>query len=474
MKYQIDNNLPKEIDYGDRFHEALECSSDGILISDEKGNVLFVNKAYEDTTGIKKDEIIGKNLKILLEEKKFNTSLSLNVIENKKPISVIHKYYTGRSALTTATPIYLKNGNFVGVICNTRNITELINIKKELENAKMLTQKYSNELTQLRKEQINTDGLIFKSKKMDETLEFASKVAPFNTTVLISGESGTGKEVLAKYIHNESERKDGPFIKVNCSAIPKDLFESELFGYVEGAFTGASRHGKPGLFELADNGTILLDEIGELPLHVQPKLLRVIQEREVQRLGDKTSIPVDFRLLAATNRELKNDVLEGKFREDLFYRLNVVPINIPPLRERQEDILEIAAYYMKKLNKKYKKNVRVTSEVEDALLNYSWPGNVRELENLVEYLFIVNINDLITIESLPSWVLTEHIMKNSNLELHNSIPRLKYILDMYEKNIITVALSKHSSVKDTAETLDVHPSTLFRKIKKLKIETNLE
>ncbi|MDD2496420.1 MAG: sigma 54-interacting transcriptional regulator, partial [Tissierellia bacterium] len=230
----------------------------------------------------------------------------------------------------------------------------------------------------------------------------------------------------------------------------------------------------PGLFELADNGTILLDEIGELPLHVQPKLLRVIQEREVQRLGDKTSIPVDFRLLAATNRELKNDVLEGKFREDLFYRLNVVPINIPPLRERQEDILEIAAYYMKKLNKKYKKNVRVTSEVEDALLNYSWPGNVRELENLVEYLFIVNINDLITIESLPSWVLTEHIMKNSNLELHNSIPRLKYILDMYEKNIITVALSKHSSVKDTAETLDVHPSTLFRKIKKLKIETNLE
>lgn len=458
----------------DKFNEALEYSSDGILITDEVGIVIFVNKAYEETTGIKREELLGNNLKDLLEQKVFNTALSLLVIDKKEPVSTIHKYYTGKSALTTANPIYDKDGKFIGVINNTRNITDLINLKKELECNKILTQKYSDELTQLRKEKIKIDGLIYKSSKMSDTINFASKVAPFNTTVLITGESGTGKEVLAKFIHNESQRKDGPFIRVNCAAIPKELFESELFGYVEGAFTGASKVGKPGMFELADGGTILLDEIGELPLHVQPKLLRVIQEREVHRLGAKTSVPIDFRVLAATNRDLKSDVAEGKFREDLYYRLNVVPISIPPLRDRAEDIPEIATYFLKRLNHKYKKNVVVSPEVGNALINYSWPGNVRELENLVEYLFIVNLNDTITIEALPSWVLTEHMMKKSVVKTETFTPRLQYMLDMYEKNIITVALSKQNSVKETAESLDIHPSTLFRKIKKLNINTDLD
>lgn len=464
------NDINNSLNKNNMYKSALDSSSDGILISDNKGNVIYINHAYEITTGLKKEFMLDKNLKDLLEQKIFNNSVSLLVIQNKSPTSIIHKYITGKTALTTANPILSEDGNLIGVISNTRNISELINLKEELEKTKNLTKKYSDELFQLRKEQLKINGLIYKSKAMEDTLQFAGKVAPFDSTVLITGKSGTGKEMLAKFIHNESNRKNEPFIKVNCVAIPKELFESELFGYMGGSFTGASKDGKPGMFELANNGTILLDEIGELPLYIQPKLLRVIQEKEVYRIGGKTPINLDVRVLAATNRDLKSDVKEGKFREDLFFRLNVVPINVPPLKERKEDICEMALYFMKRLNKKYKKNITLPQKVIDALENYSWPGNVRELENMVEYLFIVNHSNQIDIELLPSWILTEHIMKIHIDETDNSTPRLNYMLNMYEKNIITIALSKSKSVRETSKVLDIHPSTLFRKIKKYNID----
>ena len=359
------------------------------------------------------------------------------------------------------------------MVCNTRNITELENLKKELEETKKLTKKYSSELQKFRQEQLKCEGLIYKSQAMADTLKLASKAANFDSTVLITGESGTGKEVLAKFIHQRSLRKDGPFIKVNCSAIPAELFESELFGYVPGSFTGASSQGKIGMFQLADGGTILLDEVGELDLSVQPKLLRVLQEMEVHPVGAEKTVKIDVRVLAATNVNLAEEVRKGNFREDLFFRLNVLPIKIPPLRERKEDIPEMAEYFLKKLNKKYKRGTTLTSEVERVLTNYSWPGNVRELENLIEYLFIVNTNEQITIEQLPSWILTEHVIKEYTCETKEGAPRLDYMLDMYEKNIITVALRKHNTIKETAETLGIHPSTLFRKIKKHNIDTDL-
>lgn len=472
MSPRLDNDTKSLYRKKNMLVAALEASSDGILVSDEKGNVMYVNDAYENTTGLKKEFMIGKNLKILLEEKTFNAAASLSVLENQKPVSLLHQYVTGKNALTTANPIYDKSGELIGVVCNTRNISELVSLRKELEKTKMLTQKYSDELQQLRQEQLKCEGLVYKSQAMTETLKFASKAAEFDSTVLITGESGTGKEVLAKFIHQNSPREDGPFIKVNCSAIPGELFESELFGYAPGSFTGASTQGKTGMFELANGGTILLDEIGELDLSVQPKLLRVLQEMELHPVGAEKPVKIDVRVLAATNVNLAEEVKKGNFREDLFFRLNVLPIKIPPLRERKEDISEIASYFLEKLNRKYKRNITVTPEVEKILTNYSWPGNVRELENLVEYLFIVNPSDQITIEQLPSWVLTEHVMEEYTCENGNCIPRLNYILDMYEKNIITVALRKHNSVKETAETLDIHPSTLFRKIKKHKINTD--
>ena len=226
--------------YKEMFIKALNASSDGILICDNKGNVLYVNHAYENTTGLKRDDLLGRNLKMLLEQKLFNKAASLSVLENQKPFSLIHQYVTGKSALTTANPIFNEDGELLGVVCNTRNITELVNIRRELEKTKELTQKYSDELQKLSEEQLKCEGLIYKSQTMAETLKFASKVSDFDSTVLITGESGTGKEVLAKFIHQHSPRKDGPFIKVNCSAIPAELFESELFGYVPGSFTGAS------------------------------------------------------------------------------------------------------------------------------------------------------------------------------------------------------------------------------------------
>ena len=472
MSPRVDNDTKSLYRKKNMLIAALEASSDGILVSDERGNVVYVNDAYESTTGLKKDKIEGKNLKMLLEEKTFNAAASLSVLENQKPVSLLHQYVTGKNALTTANPIYNKSGELIGVVCNTRNISELVSLRKELEKTKILTQKYSDELQQLRQERLKCEGLVYKSQAMTETLNFASKAAKFDSTVLITGESGTGKEVLAKFIHQNSPREDGPFIKVNCSAIPKELFESELFGYAPGSFTGASTQGKTGMFELANGGTILLDEIGELDLSVQPKLLRVLQEMEVHPVGAEKPVKIDVRVLAATNVNLVEEVKNDNFREDLFFRLNVLPIKIPSLRERKEDISEIASYFLEKLNRKYKRNIIVTPEVKKILTNYSWPGNVRELENLVEYLFIVNPNDQITIEQLPSWVLTEHVMQEYTCENGNCIPRLNYMLDMYEKNIITVALRKHNSVKETAETLDIHPSTLFRKIKKHKINTD--
>lgn len=452
---------------------AIEFSSDGILISDINGNVIYVNDAYEQTTGLKKDKLINKNLRTLLEEKLFNRSVSLSVLEDGVPESIIHKYVSGKTALTTANPIYDENKVMIGVICNTRNISDLLNLRNELIETKEQTKKYSQEIKVLRKIALHHEEFIYESKSMEKTIKLASKAAAFDSTILIYGESGTGKEVIAKFIHNESPRKDEPFIKVNCAAIPKELFESELFGYMEGSFTGASKDGKPGMFELANKGTILLDEIGELPLPVQSKLLRVIQEGEVYRIGAKTPTTLDVRVLAATNKSLKKEVDEGRFREDLFFRLNVIPINIPPLRERPEDVPKLIQFFLEKLNRKYKNIISITEEAINILKLYSWPGNVRELENLIEYLFIMNAGEEIDIEQLPLRVLTEQI-QNTFLEDGTEVTsKLTYMTELYEKSLIASTLKNYPSIRQASIALGIHYSTLSRKVKKYNLENQI-
>lgn len=449
---------------------AIEFSSDGIYICDEKGKTLYVNPAYERISGLKKDKILGKNLDDLLKENAFNISASLKVLETKKPISLIHRYISGKTALTTATPIYNNKDEIIGVVCNTRNIEELINLRKELEDVNLIKQRYSEELELLRKTQYSTEGLIYKSMAMEETLDLASTAAVFDSTVLISGESGTGKEVFANFIYRNSKRKDKPFIKVNCAAIPKNLFESELFGYMPGSFTGALDTGRAGKFELANGGTILLDEIGELDMPIQSKLLRVIQEQEVYRLGGTKPIKLDVRILTSTNRNLEEEIKKGSFREDLYFRLNVVPIKIPPLRERVADISEMIKYFMTKLNSKYNRNVIISKKAEDALINYSWPGNVRELQNVIEYMFIMNDREEIGFGQLPDKILNDYVLMNVSKDEIQNENKLGYLMDVYEKIILESALSKHSSMRKTAETLGIHVSTLSRKANKHNID----
>lgn len=451
---------------------AMESSSDGILISDNEGNITYVNPAYESTTGLKKEDIIDKNLRDLLNQNIINKSAALSVLEDGAPVSLIHKYVTGKSALTTANAIYDNENKLLGVVCNTRNITELMNLRNELNETKMLAKKYTNEIRVLRQQALKHEGFIFSSSNMRNTIELALKAAKFNSTVLIHGESGTGKELLGEFIHNKSPRKDEAFIKVNCAAIPEGLFESELFGYMGGSFTGASKEGKPGMFELANNGTILLDEIGDLPLPLQSKLLRVIQEMEVYRVGADTPTSLDVRILAATNLDLEKEVQEKRFREDLFFRLNVIPIVIPPLRERTEDIPKLIEFFLEKLNRKYKKTMTVTEEAMSALESYTWPGNVRELENLVEYLFIMNTGEEISIEYLPPQIITQQLHNKFSTEELGDIPKLNYMLELYEKSLIVSTLENYSSIRQAALALGIHYSTLSRKIKRYDIDYN--
>lgn len=458
---------------GDKLKAAIDFSSDGILISDAEGNVTYVNEAYEKTTGLNKLQLMNRNLKDLLEEGLFNQSVTLHVLEHNETISIIHKYISGKTALTTGNPIFDEGKKLIGVICNTRNISELTNLRNELYEVKELTKKYSEEIKILRKIVLAHEDLIYESKVMDDTVKLALKVATYDTTVLINGESGTGKEILAKFIYNESPRKDKPFITVNCAAIPKELFESELFGYMKGSFTGASKEGKPGMFELANEGTILLDEIGELPLPVQSKLLRVIQEKQIFRIGAKKPIDLNVRILAATNRKLEVEVEKGNFREDLFFRLNVFPIEIPPLRERGEDVPVLIQFFLEKLNKKYNKIIYITEECINFLKSYSWPGNVRELENLVEYLFIMSTTDEIDVEQLPPRIITEQIEMNLLESTLDNSSKLIYMVELYEKSLIQSTLKNYSSIRKASKALGIHYSTLSRKVKKYGIKLDI-
>lgn len=446
---------------------ALDNSADGILVSDKTGTVIYVNRHYELITGIDRNKIINRKLEDLERERVFSKSISLEVIKTGKPHSIIHSYVSGKSALSTAEPIF-ENGVLIGVVNNTRNIDELLQLEKTIKENEVNTKNMSMEMNSL-KQLLNKEyDFICESKEMKETLKNADMAAPYDTTVLIMGESGTGKEVIARHIHNNSPRKKEAFIRVNCAAIPNELFESELFGYEKGAFTGARDSGKIGFFELADKGTILLDEIGELPYEVQSKLLRVIQEKEIQRIGSEKNIAIDVRILAATNRILLDEVDKGNFREDLYFRLSVFPVNIQPLRKRTEDIPHLISYFLEKLNKKYKTTKTIEKSAFEALKGYSYPGNVRELENIIEYLFILS-EDTIHIETIPGKVLSDimiNTMDNPDFTEKRNLPQL---VDLYEKTIIEDTIRRYKTLETAAKVMGIHASTLSRKMKKYNL-----
>jgi len=455
---QTTKGLLKEI------QTILESSYDGIFITDEKGKVLMVNSAWEQICGLSRQEVVGITAQEMVRRGIYTESAVQKVVETGKTSTVMLEMVSGNKGqkiLATGTPIFDEDGQLTRVIANIRNITDLVNLKSQLEYSWQLTEKYSSEIKEIRRQQQFSD-IVANSKDIQNVLEIVSRAADVDTTVLITGESGVGKEVVAKYLHTLSRRKNGPFIKINCAAIPATLLESELFGYEAGAFTGASKQGKIGLFELAHEGTLLLDEIGEMPLELQSKLLRAIQSKEKTRIGGEKPVEIDVRIVAATNRNLEKMMKEGIFRADLFYRLNVININITPLRNRTEDIPALIFHFLDRFNKKYNCKKSISHQVVDTLIEYQWPGNIREMENLIERLVVLTDDNEITINHLPESYLNTNVMEY-NIQINGIIP-LKEAVEEVEKQLILRAKQKYGSTRRMAKVLGVDQSTIVRKI----------
>jgi PAS domain S-box-containing protein len=444
----------------------IENSYDAVAIVDRESRLLVVNPAFERIMGLKLSEVQGRKISDLVAEGVSDTAASLKVIETGKPQTVIINTKAGRQVLSTGIPVFDHDGNILRIFCNLRDVTELNALKEKFEQSQKLISRYLLELHDVKKLQA-MKYFIAKSKQMKQIIEAAYRLTHFDTTVLILGESGVGKDLIAHIIHEASPRMEtGVFVKINCGAIPEELLESELFGYKGGAFTGASKEGKPGYFEIADKGTLFLDEIGDLPMRLQVKLLAVIQDQEITRVGDIRSKRVDVRIIAATNQDLEGMVHTGKFREDLFYRLNVVPIHIPPLRERKEDIPFLLAHYVGKYNKKYGTHTKLNKETVDILFGYSWPGNVRELANLIEHLIVVTNEPVVKPTHLPE----KYLSGAEEVEVVDpQHPKsLRDEMSKFETAMIKEVLSRCRTYEEAAYYLGISLSTLTRRMRKVK------
>ncbi|WP_218017028.1 sigma-54 interaction domain-containing protein [Halalkalibacter krulwichiae] len=456
-------SFAKLIDY-------LNYSYDGLLLSDTDGRIFYVNEAVERISGVKNQEMLGLTPEEM-QERGFIVSQSKKVLK-KNPLTIVQKLKTGKEIFTTSRPIKDEKGETVCYIATFRDISELNELHQEHTFQRDIDYQ---ELQELRSRFLMMDDIVSTSAQMRTIIEKSIKVAQSDATVLIHGESGVGKELIAKTIHNSSSRSKKPYIQINCGAIPESLIEAELFGYEKGAFTGADRP-KAGLLEAGNEGTVLLDEIGDLPLNVQVKLLRVIQTGDFYRVGSTTPRQLKVRFVAATHRDLKEMVRQGTFREDLFYRLNVVPIEIPPLRERKEEIVPLAFHFLKKNNEKYQTNKKLDEATCRLLEHYSWPGNIRQLENMIERMVIMSDEDTIKPCVIPDEVL-EHrknegdLPEPSILMNETEIIPLAELRERTEKKMIARALERYGSIRQAAKHLGVNHSTIVRKMQKYGIES---
>lgn len=453
-------NLNKEMD------AIINSSYDGIWVTDNEGKTLKVNDAIQRITGLPRDKCIGRYMKDMELDGTVDESVTVRVLKEKKSVTLVQNVSTGRQTIVTGNPVFDDEGNIIYVVTNVRDVTQLSQLKENLIQTKYLNSLYKNEVNELKLKLLQHEDIVARSKLMQNVLELVSKVSFADSTVLITGESGVGKEIVARLVHRLSPRNEqGRFVTINCGAIPDNLLESELFGYEKGAFTGAKKEGKPGLFEIANKGTLLLDEVSELPLEMQVKLLRVLQEQELMRVGGVKTVKVDVRVIAVANKNLLNLTQEGKFREDLYYRLNVIPIDIRPLRERPEDISALISHYLFSFNAKYKTKKVISSETIDYLLSYSWPGNVRELVNIIERLIITTHGDLITFSDLPVNIKTSKPV--SGVRSKQEFLPLKQALEQYEQEIIASAMEVYGSTRKVAKVLRISQSTVSRRVRKI-------
>ncbi len=437
----------------------LNSIHDDILITNGEGLITKVYPSFEIMYNVKKENVEGKSIYELEKEGVFNPSITALVLKQKQQITRMQQNNEGRKIIVTAVPIKGQDEKIIKVISFSRDITEFLNLKEQYDLLDEKVKKYSAEIENLRINQIKFPGLVVNSKIMEDVMSTVDKVSGFDANIVLEGESGVGKTMFAKLIHSKSLRSQGPFIEINCGSIPANLMESELFGYEKGAFTGANVNGKIGLIQLADKGTLFFDEIGELPLDLQTKLLKVIQDKKIIRIGGTKVINVDFRLITATNKNLKDLVAEQLFREDLYYRLNVIYIKIPSLRDRKDDIFNLAIYFLNYFNNKYHLEKSFSTEAIDCFMNYKWPGNIRELENLIERMVLTSEDNRIVLTDFPE------SFRHINY-LSNRFTTLDEAIEQFEKHLVTEAYKKHKTTVGVAKELGISQPTAVRKIKK--------
>lgn len=470
--------LTSELEAFRRINEELEglieYSHDGIIVTDGKGTVLRINDSILRVTNLIAEHFLGKKIDSLYTNGCFYTEPVAKLARiNKEVTTGITKIRTGKEVLVVSTPVLDDLGEVVRVVTNVRDLSEINYIQQRASETGVEHQDVRDESQLSMQEELIANGMITGDRAMLKTLGLTKRVSNKDVTVLLQGESGVGKEVFAGLIHYWSKRK-GPLIKVNCGAIPGALLESELFGYCGGAFTGANKDGKPGLFELANQGTLFLDEISDLPLDLQGKLLRVIQEQEFVRLGGTKVIRVNVRLVAASNRDLAKMVQQQTFRIDLFYRLNVVPIQITPLRDRKEDIVLLADHFLDKFNRKHGTRKVLSPGLKGMFVDYPWPGNIRELMNMIERLVITIEGNMLdesafstAVKSVPD-IEPESLISSSEPE-EDTILSLKEAIEDMEKSILAKALKKYKRSRKVGQALGISHTAVLKKIKKYNL-----
>lgn len=441
----------------------LNAVYEDIVITDGQGVVLQVSNSVERQYNISRGDLVGQSVAALEARKIFNPSVTMRVLKERSRQRLLQETPLGKKVLITGIPVFADDGSILRVFSYAHDVTELIELREHTADLEHEMNLVKQELEQLRQRALNVDGLVVASAEMRRYVRMAAHVAERDVPVLLLGESGVGKGVLARFIHQHSKRSGGPFIEISCGAIPETLVESELFGYSEGTFTGGLKAGKVGLLELANDGTLFLDEIGELTPSMQVKLLKTIHEKTFLPVGGRSQKFSNFRVVAATNRDLEAMVAKGEFRADLYFRLNIVPLKIPPLRDRPEDILELTDYFVHAMNDKHGLNKRLSPGVLQRFLQYTWPGNVRELENMVERLIVLAEGETIAVGELPPhFDASRGVYGEANL----GVATLPELLATFERQILSEARQRCRTTTEMAELLGVSQPTVVRRLQK--------
>jgi len=438
----------------------LDVLSDGVYITDRSGITLKVNTMYEQLTGLNKEELLGRHVLELVKEGKYDVVLNPEIVKSGKPKTSVQMTKIGKKVILSGHPVFDKSGQVAMVVTFVRDVTLLSQLQEQMGHQQELLDRFRNEAQYISNKSSAHSYSEVQSPRMIKLIGVMDALAKSDATVLLLGETGVGKGVAARRIHEKSPRSRQPFFKVDCTTIPENLIESELFGYEAGAFSGAQAKGKAGLFAMADKGTLFLDEIGELSLTAQAKLLRALQDQEIMRVGSTTVSRVDVRFIAATNRDLQQAVEQGTFRRDLYYRLKVGVLELPPLRERKEDIMPLVHNFLELFNHKYKKKVRISAEAAQLLTEYRWPGNVRELENFVQSMVVIREGETLQVADLP------HYMAQSRVCIEQRGGSLNEIMEEMEKELLRTALQEKKSVAAVAGYYQVDRTTIFRKLKR--------